>query len=158
MVCSSRHFAKDGCNTAQGDESDVVDVSIVPEAAWREAQRRAEVIRPLLENDHRPRHLVRAAAATLGLLERQTYTLPRRCRDAGGAVLVAHDQGTSHRAPAMSRYCLYVLAGSSLLAQLLVLAPANAQPPINVLSFAGPSRSGPFSPTAPITLTQGQDF
>jgi hypothetical protein len=36
----------------------VVDVSIVPEAAWREAQRRAEVIRPLLENDHRPRHLL----------------------------------------------------------------------------------------------------
>jgi hypothetical protein len=32
-VCSSRHFAKDGCNTAQW-ESDVVDVSIVPEAAF----------------------------------------------------------------------------------------------------------------------------
>jgi hypothetical protein len=41
-----------------GWESDVVDVSIVPEAAWREAQCRAEVIRPLLENDHRPRHLL----------------------------------------------------------------------------------------------------
>jgi hypothetical protein len=33
--------------------SDVVDVSIVPEAAWRNAQRRAELIRPLLENDDR---------------------------------------------------------------------------------------------------------
>ena len=36
----------------------MVDVSIVPEVAWREAQRRAEVIRPLLESDHRPRHLL----------------------------------------------------------------------------------------------------
>jgi hypothetical protein len=35
----------------------VVDVSLVPEAAWREAQRRAEVIRPL-ENDVRPQHLL----------------------------------------------------------------------------------------------------
>jgi putative transposase len=57
----------------------VVDVSTVPEAAWREAQRRAELIRPLLENGHRPRHLIRAAATTLGLSERQTYTLLRRC-------------------------------------------------------------------------------
>jgi putative transposase len=62
----------------------VVDVSLVPEEAWREAQRRAEVIRPLAEGDRRPRHLVRAAAATLGLSERQTYTLLRRCREGGG--------------------------------------------------------------------------
>jgi len=62
----------------------VVDVSLVPEEAWREAQRRAEVIRPLAEGDRRPRHLVQAAAATLGLSERQTYTLLRRCREAGG--------------------------------------------------------------------------
>jgi putative transposase len=62
----------------------VVDVSLVSEAAWCEARRRAEVIRPLAERDPRPRHLVRAAAATLGLSERQTYTLLRRCREAGG--------------------------------------------------------------------------
>ena len=36
----------------------MVDMSLVPEAAWREAQRQAEVTRPLLENDHRPRHLL----------------------------------------------------------------------------------------------------
>ena len=62
----------------------MVDVSLVPEAAWREAQRRAEVIRPLAEAARRSRPLVRAAAATLGLSERQTYTLVRRCREAGG--------------------------------------------------------------------------
>jgi len=28
----------------------MVDVSLVPEAAWREARRRAEVIRPLVES------------------------------------------------------------------------------------------------------------
>ena len=54
VVCSNRHFAKDGCNTVQGGESIVVDVSLVLEAAWREAQRRAEVIRPLAEGDRRP--------------------------------------------------------------------------------------------------------
>jgi hypothetical protein len=36
----------------------VVDVSLVPEEAWREAQRRAEVIRPLAESDRRLRHLL----------------------------------------------------------------------------------------------------
>jgi len=63
------------------------DLSLVPEAAWREAQRRAEVIRPLAERGSRPRHLVQAAAAALGLSERQTYTLLRRCREAGGPVM-----------------------------------------------------------------------
>jgi putative transposase len=62
----------------------MVDVSLVPEAARREARRRAEVIRPLVESAHRSRHLVQAAAATLGLSERQTYTILRRCREAGG--------------------------------------------------------------------------
>ncbi|MGH7109722.1 MAG: Mu transposase C-terminal domain-containing protein [Stellaceae bacterium] len=62
----------------------MVDVSLVSEAAWCEARRRAEVLRPLAERAHRPRHLVRAAAATLGLSERQTYTLLQRCREAGG--------------------------------------------------------------------------
>ena len=56
------------------------------EAAWREARRRAEVIRPLVESAHRSRHLVQAAAATLGLSERHTYTILRRCREAGGVL------------------------------------------------------------------------
>jgi hypothetical protein len=63
----------------------MVDVSLVPEAAWREARRRAEVIRPLVESAHRSRHLVRAAAATLGLSERHTYRrdVPRRVSRSG---------------------------------------------------------------------------
>ena len=44
----------------------MVDVSLVPEAAWREARRRAEVIRPLVESTHRSLHFVQAPAATLG--------------------------------------------------------------------------------------------
>ena len=62
----------------------MADLSLIPEAAWREAERRAAVIRPLAERARRPRHLILAAAATLGLSERQTYTLVRRCLDAGG--------------------------------------------------------------------------
>src|SRR5208282_2370586 len=35
----------------------MVDVSLIPEAAWCEARRPAEVIRPLMESAHRSRHL-----------------------------------------------------------------------------------------------------
>jgi len=62
----------------------VTDLSLIPDAVWSEARRRAEVIRPLAERDHRSRSMVQAAAAALGLSERQTYTLLRRCREAGG--------------------------------------------------------------------------
>ena len=44
----------------------MADLSLVSDAAWRKAQRRAEIIRPLAELERRPRHLVLAAAATLG--------------------------------------------------------------------------------------------
>jgi putative transposase len=62
----------------------MADLSLIPDADWREAERRAAVIRPLTELERRPRHLILAAAAALGLAERQTYTLVRRCMDAGG--------------------------------------------------------------------------
>ncbi len=62
----------------------MVDVSLVPEVAWREAQRRVDVLRLLTEHAHRGRHLVQSAAVTLGLSERQTYAILRRCREAGG--------------------------------------------------------------------------
>ena len=62
----------------------MADLSLIPDGAWREAERRAAVIRPLAECERRPRHLILAAAARLGLSERQTYTLVRRCVDAGG--------------------------------------------------------------------------
>jgi hypothetical protein len=45
----------------------MVDMTLVPEAAWSEARRRAEVVRPLAARDRRPRQLVQAAAAMLGL-------------------------------------------------------------------------------------------
>ena len=61
----------------------MADLSLIPDADWREAERRAAVIRPLTELERRPRHPILAAAA-LGLGERQTYTLVRRCLDAGG--------------------------------------------------------------------------
>ena len=64
----------------------MTDLSLIPEAAWIEAQRRADVVRPLAARDRQPRHLVQAAAASLGLSERQTYTLLRRCREADGAL------------------------------------------------------------------------
>ena len=62
----------------------MADLSLIPDAAWLEAQRRAEVIRPFAKSTHRPRHLILAAAIALGLSERRTYTLVRRYRDAGG--------------------------------------------------------------------------
>jgi len=62
----------------------MADLSLIPEAAWHEARRRAEVIRSLADRERRPRHMIQGAAATLGLSERQTYTLLRRCREAGG--------------------------------------------------------------------------
>ena len=64
----------------------MADLSLIPETDWNEAWRRAEVIRPLANREHCPCYMVQAAAATLGLSERQTYTLLRRCRDAGGAL------------------------------------------------------------------------
>jgi putative transposase len=64
----------------------MTDLSSIPEADWREAQRRAEVIRPLAERGRQPRSAVCTAAAALGLSERRVYTLIRRCREAEGAL------------------------------------------------------------------------
>lgn len=78
----------------------MADLSLVPEVVWSEARRRAEVIRPLADREHRPRHMIQAAAATLGLSERQIYTLLRRCRDAGGdltALLLRQSSGGRDR-------------------------------------------------------------
>ena len=74
----------------------MADLSLIPDVDWREAQRRAEVIRPLAECARRPRPLILAAAATLGVSERQTYRLVRRCIDMGGdlkALLPGHSSG-----------------------------------------------------------------
>lgn len=62
----------------------MADLSLVAGERWREARRRAEVIRPLAEGARCSRSAVRFAAAELGLSERQIYTLVRRCREADG--------------------------------------------------------------------------
>ena len=67
----------------------VADLSLVAAPAWREAERRAAVIRPLAALPACPRGEARAAAEALGLSERQVYRLLRRCREGGGA-LTAH--------------------------------------------------------------------
>jgi hypothetical protein len=41
----------------------MADLSLIPAAAWCDAERRAEVVRPLVERERWPRHLVQAAAA-----------------------------------------------------------------------------------------------
>jgi len=103
------------------------DLSLIPEAAWREAQRRAEVIRPLAERERRPRHLVQAAAAALGLSERQTYNLLRRCRDAGGAV-TALLPGTSSGGRDKPRVALPSEAMLHQVARGLYLTPQKLTP------------------------------
>ena len=60
------------------------DLSLVADEQWREARRRAVVVRPLAERARCPRSAARAAATELGLSERQIYVLVRRCREAGG--------------------------------------------------------------------------
>jgi len=56
-----------------------------------------------VESTHRSRHLVQATtAATLGLSERQTDTILRRCREAGGdltSLLPWHLKWRSGQAP-----------------------------------------------------------
>lgn len=78
-------FAILGCNLLQSSRRHG-HLTLIAEAAWCKARRRADVVRPLIKRDRRPRHLVQAAAAELGLSERRTYTLLRRCREAGGAL------------------------------------------------------------------------
>ncbi len=60
------------------------DLSLVAEERWREARRRAEVIRPLAEQARCSRLAAHSAALELGLSDRQIYTLVRRCREADG--------------------------------------------------------------------------
>lgn len=71
------------------------DLSLVPEPLWREAERRAAVIRPLAALAACPRSEASAAAKALGVSERQFYRLLRRCREGGGALtaLVATGSG-----------------------------------------------------------------
>ncbi|GAC1488154.1 MAG: DDE-type integrase/transposase/recombinase [Acetobacteraceae bacterium] len=56
----------------------------IPEAAWREAQRRAAVIGPLAAREAVSAAAARDAGQALGLSERTVYALLRRWRQSGG--------------------------------------------------------------------------
>ena len=73
----------------------MTDLALIGEEAWREAQRRADVVRPLAERARCPRVAVRAAAAELGLSERHLYTLIRRCREGHAEVTALLPAGPS---------------------------------------------------------------
>ena len=62
------------------------DLSQIAEQDWNEARRRADVLRPLAELTHCPRDRARAAAAQLGLSERQVYTCLQRLLAEGTSV------------------------------------------------------------------------
>ena len=70
------------------------DLSLVPEPLWQEAERRAAVLRPLAALPACPREQARAAAAVLGVTERQVYRLLRRCREGGGALTAMVSSGS----------------------------------------------------------------
>lgn len=62
----------------------MMDLSQIAVQKWDEANRRALVIRPLIEFEHCPREKAREAAAELGLSERQIYRLIQRLRELDG--------------------------------------------------------------------------
>ncbi|MBT9585052.1 DDE-type integrase/transposase/recombinase [bacterium] len=64
----------------------VQDISTFSEEIWREAKRRAEIIRPLAVRKQCPQPLVEAAAQQLDLSVRQVYFLVKRCRACDGAL------------------------------------------------------------------------
>ncbi len=62
----------------------MADLSQIVEQDWNEARRRVLVMRPLLDLERCTRERARAAAAELGVSERQVYRLLQRLRAAGG--------------------------------------------------------------------------
>ncbi|KTD15551.1 Transposon Tn7 transposition protein TnsB [Legionella gratiana] len=62
----------------------MADLSQIAEQEWNEANRRAIVLRPLIDQKHCPREKAREAAAELGLSERQIYRLIQRLREFDG--------------------------------------------------------------------------
>jgi putative transposase len=129
----------------------VADLSLIPDGAWREAERRAAVIRPLAECERRPRHLILAAAARLGLSERQTYTLVRRCVDAGGD-LTALLPGRSNGGRAKPRVAT---TGEAILHQTirdLYLTPQKPTASHVVREVLGRCRAENLRPPSPSTV------
>lgn len=71
------------------------DLSLIPGPRWQEAERRTAVLRPLAALPVCSRAQARAAAATLGVTERQVYRLLRRCREGGGTLTAMVRSGSS---------------------------------------------------------------
>ena len=71
------------------------DLTLIPEPVWQEAERRAMALRPLVALPACPRVQARAAAADLGVTERQVYRLLRRYREGGGALTALVSGGSS---------------------------------------------------------------
>jgi putative transposase len=129
----------------------MADLSLISDAAWREAQRRAEVIRPLAGLERRPRHLVLAAAAALGLAERQTYTLIHRCQNAGGD-LTALLPGRSNGGRARPRV---ETAGEAVLREIireLYLKPQKPTAASVVREVTGRCAAQGLCPPSPATI------
>lgn len=76
-------------------DDEAPDLSLVPQPLWQEAERRAAVLRPLAALPACPREQARAAAAALGVTERQVYRLLRRCREGGGTLTAMVRTGSS---------------------------------------------------------------
>jgi putative transposase len=129
----------------------VAELVGIPEAAWQEAERRAQVVRPLLDADRRPRRLIQAAAATLGLSERQTYTLLRRCREAGGA-LTALLPATSSGGRGKPRLPLASEAALTRIIDEVYLTPQRLSPARVVLEVVGRCRAAELRPPSPSTI------
>lgn len=62
----------------------MADLSQISEQAWHEAERRALIMRPLLEFERCPRDKAHEAAVALGLSARQVYRLIQRLREFDG--------------------------------------------------------------------------
>ncbi len=73
----------------------MTDLSQIADEEWNEANRRALVVRPLLEFDHCPREKAREAAAKLGLSERQIYRLIQRLRELDGELTALLPRGST---------------------------------------------------------------
>lgn len=63
-----------------------MDLESVPKSVWREAEKRAALLRPLAARAEAPAHLVRSAASDLHISERWAYRLIRRLREQNGAL------------------------------------------------------------------------
>lgn len=73
----------------------MTDLSQIAEQEWNEANRRALVVRPLIEFKHCPREKASAAAAKLGLSDRQIYRLIQRLRKLDGELTTLLPGGSS---------------------------------------------------------------